>query len=66
MNLRVSLNRSKERLDWKQFLIDGSSPPFRLDRENRWEGTILFVRENISYKLFSVENPPMGRFLCRS
>ena len=29
-----------------QFLIDGYSPPFRLDRDNNGGGIMLFVRED--------------------
>ena len=45
-----------------QFLIDGYTPPFRLDRDNRGGGIMLFVREDIPCKLLSVENHPMEGF----
>ena len=45
-----------------QFLNDGCTPPFRLDRYNNERGVILFVREDISCKLLSVGNHPMEGF----
>ena len=45
-----------------QFLIDGYSPPFRLDRDNNGGGIMLFVREDFPCKLLSVENHPMEGF----
>ena len=39
-----------------QFLIDGYTSPFRLDRRNNGGGITLFVRDDISCKLLSVEN----------
>ena len=45
-----------------QFLIDGYTPPFRLDHNNNGGSIILFVRENIPCKLLSVENHHMEGF----
>ena len=45
-----------------QFLIDGYSPPFRLDCDNNGGGIMLFVREDIPCKLLPVENHPMAGF----
>ena len=45
-----------------QFLMDGYSPPFRLDRDNIGGGIMLFVREDMQCKLLSVENHPMEAF----
>ena len=45
-----------------QFLMDGYSPPFRLDHDNNGGGIMLFVREDIPCKLLSVENHPMEGF----
>ena len=41
------------------FLIDGYTPPFRLEREYNGGGITLFVREDIPCKLLSIENHPM-------
>ena len=43
-------------------MIDGYSPPFRLDRDNNGGGIMLFVREDFPCKLLSVENHPMEGF----
>ena len=45
-----------------QFLIDGYTPPFRLDCDNNGGGIMLFVREDIPCKLLSIENHPMEGF----
>ena len=45
-----------------QFLIDGYTSPFRLDRDNNGVG-MLFVREDIPFKLLFVENHPMEGFM---
>ena len=45
-----------------QFFIDGYGPPIRLDRDIHGGGLMLFVREDIPYKLISVENKPMEGF----
>ena len=45
-----------------QFLIDGYTSPFRLDRDNNGGGIMNFVREDIPCKLLSVENHPMEGF----
>ena len=45
-----------------QFLIDGYTPPFRLDRNNNGGGIMLFVKEDIPCKLLSIENHPMEGF----
>ena len=45
-----------------QFLIDGYTPPFTLDRDNNGGGIMLFVRVDIPCKLLSVENHPMEGF----
>ena len=34
----------------KQFLIDGFSPPYRMDRTNKGGGLICFIKENIPSK----------------
>ena len=45
-----------------QFLIDGYTPPFRLDRDNNRGGIMLFVTEDIPCKLLSIENHLMEGF----
>ena len=45
-----------------QFLISGYSSPFRFDRNCRRGDIILYVREDIPSKLFSIENQPIEGF----
>ena len=62
----IDILTSEKKLDnsfpVSQFLIDGYSPPFRLDRDSNGGGIILFVREDIPCKLLPVENHPMEGF----
>ena len=45
-----------------QFLIDGYGPPIRLDGDIHGGGLMLFVRDDIPFKLLSLENKPMESF----
>jgi hypothetical protein len=45
-----------------QFLIEGFSMPFRLDRNKNGGGIMLFVREDIPVKLLSTEVHPIESF----
>ena len=45
-----------------QFLIEGYTPPFRLNPDNNGGGVMLFVRDDVPCKLLSVENHPMESF----
>ena len=42
---------SKTKLDasfpWSQFILDGFTPPYTLDRKQHGEGIMLFIREGI-------------------
>ena len=40
-----------------QFILEGFTPPYRLDRKTNGRGLILFVREDISSKLLPNINP---------
>ena len=44
------------------FFIDGFGPPIRLDRDIHGKGLMYFVREDVPYKLLSLENKPMESF----
>ena len=57
--LMVSETKFDNSFPVNQFLMDGYTPPFRLDRDNNRGGITLFVREGIPCKLLSVENHPM-------
>ena len=54
--LMVSETKLDNSFPVSQFLIDGSTPPFRLDPDNNGGGIMLFVREDIPCKLLYVEN----------
>ena len=45
-----------------QFLIDGYSKPFRIDRNSHGGGIMLYVRADIPSKLLSAELLPMEGF----
>ena len=45
-----------------QFLIDGYSPPIRLDCNIHGGGLMLLVREDVPCKLLSLENKLMEGF----
>ena len=38
-----------------QFILDGFTPPYRLDRMQHGGGIMLFIREDISSKLLNVD-----------
>ena len=60
--LMVSETKLDNSFPVSQFLIDGYTPPFRLDRDNNGGGIMLFVREDIPRKLLPVENHSMKGF----
>ena len=47
----------------KQFLIDGYSPPYRMDRSNSGGGLICFIRENITSKIIQTTFTNEGLFI---
>ena len=54
-----------------QFIIDGFSPPYRLNRNCHGGGLMLFVRKDIFSNLLVIEEKPIERFfiginLCNS
>ena len=60
--LMVSETKLDNSFPVSQFLIDGYTPPFRLNCDNNGGGIMLFVREDIPCKLLSTENHPMEGF----
>ena len=48
-----------------QFLIPGYNAPYRIDRTYHGGGLILFVREDIPFKLLLTENAPIEVFTVR-
>ena len=45
-----------------QFIIDGFSPPYRLDRNSHGGGLMLFVRKDILSNLLVIEKKPIESF----
>ena len=45
-----------------QFIIEGFGVPYRVDRNGNGGGIMLFVREDISSKVLSVENSSTKAF----
>ena len=62
MILLVSETKLDNSFPVGQFLIDGYGPPIRLDRDIHGGGLMFFVREDIPWKLLSLENKPMEGF----
>ena len=55
--LRISETKLDEILALSQFILEGFTPPCRLDRMEHVGGLLLFVREVIPSKLFPNVNP---------
>ena len=47
----------------EQFLISSFSKPLRLDRNSRGGGIMLFVRDNIPFRLLKPRNLPSNTML---
>ena len=62
IKIKLSLRSVQYSLAPSQFLINGYTPPFRLNRDNNGGGIMLSFREDIPCKLFSVENHPKEGF----
>ena len=43
-----------------QFILDGLTPPYRLDRTQHGGGVMLFIREDIPYKFFNADTSISG------
>ena len=52
----ISETKLDESFPIGQFLIDGCSVPFRLDRNKNGGGILLYVREDIPSKLLSMNS----------
>ena len=61
--LMVSETKLDNSFPVSQFLIDGYTSPFRIDRDNNGGGIMLFVREYIPCKHLSVEIIPWKVFM---
>ena len=50
-----------------QFILEGFTPPYRLDRTEYGGGLMLFIRKDIPSKLLPNVNPSGNReYLCRN
>ena len=58
--IMISESKIVETFPARQFLIDGYTPPYRLDRNCNGGGIIIDVRENISSKLFEISTSIEG------
>ena len=57
--LLVSETKIDDSFPNENFLIDGFSTPYRLDRNSNGGGLILFVRKDISSNLVEAEAKPV-------
>ena len=60
--LLVSETKIDDSFPQGQFIIDGFSAPYRLDRNCQGGGLMLFVREDIPSNLLAVEEKPIESF----
>ena len=57
--LMISETKIDESFPQGNFLIDGFSSPYRLDRDSKGGGIILYVREDIPSNFLSSDNKPI-------
>ena len=60
--LMISETKLDESFPTSQFMINGFSAPFRLDRNDKGDGIILYIREDIPSKLVSTESSQVKGF----
>ena len=54
----ISETKIDERFPQGNFLIDGFSSPYRLDRDSKGGGIMLYVREDIPSNFLASDNKP--------
>ena len=59
----ISETKLDESFPVGQFLMDGYSVPYRLDRDGNGVGILLYIRENIPSKLLSINRNIEGFFV---
>ena len=59
--LLISETKLDDTFPLNQFILEGFTPPYRIDRTEHGGGLMLFVREDIPSKLFSNINPSCNR-----
>ena len=60
--LLISETKIDESFPLSQFMIDGFSMPYRRDRNAHGGGILVYLRNNITSKLFKIENIPSSYF----
>ena len=53
----ISETKLDDTFPLNQFILEGFTPPYRLDRKEHGGGLLVFIREAIPYKLLSNVNP---------
>ena len=56
-SLLISETKLDNTFPWSQFILEGFTPPYRLDRTEHGGGLMLFIRENMPSKLLPNVNP---------
>ena len=57
--LMISVTKIDESFPQGNFLIDGFSSPYRLDRDSKGGGIMLYVREDIPSNFLASDNKPI-------
>ena len=55
--LLISETKLDDTFPLSQFILEGFTPPYGLDRMKHGGGLMLFIREDIPFKLLPNENP---------
>ena len=58
--LMISETKLDESFPTSQFMINSFSAPFRLDRNDKGDGIILYIREDIPSRVVSTESSQVG------
>ena len=58
----ISEKKLEESFPTNQFMISSFSDPFRLDQNDKGDGIIIYIRENISSRLVSTESSQVEDF----
>ena len=62
----ISITKLHESFPTSQFMMNGFSAPFRLDRNDKRSSIILYIREDIPSRLVSTESSQVEGFFCRN
>ena len=65
--LLISETKLDDTFSLSQFILEGFTPPYMLNRTEHGGGLMLFIREDIPSKLLPDVNPSGNReYLCRN